>query len=150
MRQKPDPFYEQLLIQEKSELKIKSKVEKELIELDERINALRVLMKKYAPDFVEEAVELLGDKNQLPTVYNENLKQKHKAYVALYQIKKGFSPEISKKLQELDKTLSPERADKLAKEAASELYRDGAIGAKKVGLRHEYFIFAVENKDDEW
>ncbi len=130
------PFYKQLLEEERK--------------LIEDLSAVRVLIKRYKPDneayqgnipFKEaehNTVAIKGDG------YDKDWVQEEKVFFALKQINKGTVNDVAKVLNSLDEEYSMKRARTAATNKCSRLYRDGRIGATKVGRKYRYFI-----KDDE-
>jgi hypothetical protein len=80
-------------------------------------------------------------KFSFPLAYDVDLNQFQKTYIALYQLGRGFSTDIAEKLQQISpKEFDSDKAYKVAREKASDLYQHGIFGIEKYGRKYKYFI----------
>ena len=135
-------FYEQLCSEEKS-------IQEQLTKLTHTLEAVRVLKDRYRESFTpvstkprQEQLRLIDNKfKEFPVKYDKELNQHQKIYIALLQLKEGLSADIAAKLHQLEPDEYPiERAIKVAREKASDLYVNGVFGAKRLGNKNKYFI----------
>jgi len=126
-------FYNQLL-----------KEESQLSAALESIRKLKVYYENNN-DVPQKTIEFQEPKHEVTITVNSNgydkdWLQPEKVFYALNQIRAGVVMDVARHLVKIDSTLSLEKAKEIATIHCSQMYRDGLIGAKKIGNKNRYFI----------
>ncbi|MDG5490540.1 hypothetical protein [Psychroserpens sp. SPM9] len=128
-------FYKQLLQEEK--------------DLVATLEAVRLLKKRYEADSKPQTSipfnEPAHDFTAMSDGYDQEWVQKEKVLYALKHITKGTAEDVAKTLLSLDNEFDESKAFNIATIKLSRLYRDGIIGATKVGKKYRYFVKPSNN-----
>lgn len=141
-------FYQQLCEQETALAQEIKALDAKVDDLRETLDAVKLLRKRYKdtapmtlipfPDLDERAKKLIDPK---AIVFDAGYTQYQKTYIALRNIKNGFSTDIAKELHRLDpKDFDEDKAAKVAREKASDLYNCHVFDIEKYGRKYKYSI----------